>query len=627
MCGICGFIDKYSYLSDYSKILKKMNDKMMHRGPDDAGSVIHKNTALAMRRLSIIDLSTGHQPIHNENENVWTVLNGEIYNFKKLREKLQNKSHKFYTNSDTEVIVHLYEEYGENFAEHLDGMFAVALFDREKNKLILARDRAGKKPLYYFNSLNHLVFGSEMKVLLQHPAVTKEIDQVALQQYLLFSYVLTPRSIFKNVKKIPEGHYVVIQNGEMKPPVQFWKYVFPDEYPKFSEKEWIDKIDDTLFRAVEKRLISDVPLGVFLSGGVDSSLIAAQMCRAMPARNVKTFSIKVDDPAYDESKWSREAAEILKTDHHEFTVKPEQILDVMDDVLANMDEPMSDSSILPTHIVSKLTRKHVTVALGGDGGDEIFGGYPKYFAQRWAARLEKIPAAFRKFFLEFPLGLLPSPDGSVLLGQGKINAFFKMLHYNFALRNQFWVSPFEPEQIEELTGSPLLEETTAPILARAEEYSGIDDIVNKTMFLDYKIVMQDDFNVKVDRASMLTSLEVREPFMDTELVELAAQVPARLKVKGMETKYILKKVTEKYFPREFIYRKKWGFGIPMKKWLRGKLAPQISDTLSQKNITRVGLVKPELPARLLREHLSGKKDNKSALWNLFLLHKWYEKWG
>jgi len=623
MCGICGFIDKKNMLGDYKSILNNMNNKMFHRGPDDAGEYFYKNTALAMRRLSIIDLSTGHQPIHDETQEIWTVLNGEIYNFKELREILIVKGHKFYTNTDTEVVVHLYQEYGDSFAKHLDGMFAVAVYDQQKDKLVIARDRAGKKPFYYFDSSEHFVFGSEMKVLLEHPAVTTGIDQTALQQYLLYSYVLTPRSIFENVKKIPEGHYLVIEKGIIGSPVQYWKYTFPEKIESRPEKDWIEKVDEILYRAVKKRLISDVPLGVFLSGGVDSSLIVAMMCRAMPSKNVKTFSIKVDEPAYDESKWSRQAAEIMNTDHHEFTVATDQILDIMDDVINNMDEPMADSSILPTHIVSKLTRQHVTVALGGDGGDEVFGGYPKYFAQRWAARLEKIPAPIRKWCMEKPLSWLPSPEGSVLLGQGKVEAFFKSLHHNFALRNQFWVSPFLPEQIEDLTGMPLLPEATSPIIERAAEYSGIDDIVNKTMFLDYKIVMQDNFNVKVDRASMLTSLEVREPFMDTELVELAAQIPSRLKVRGMETKYLLKKVTEKYYPKKFIYRKKWGFGIPMKKWICGKLAPQFEEVLSTDNIKSAGLVNPEICRKLLDEHLSGKADNKAPLWNLFLLHKWY----
>jgi len=627
MCGICGFIDKYNRISDKKSVLKAMNDAMIHRGPDDAGDYFYENLAMGMRRLSIIDLNSGHQPIHDGTKSVWVIQNGEIYNFKSLRSRLEKKGHTFYTNSDTEVIVHLYKEYGENFCEHLDGMFALAVFDQTKNKLILARDRAGKKPLYYSDTDSDFVFGSEMKVLLQHPEIKREINIAALQQYLMFACTLTPNSIFKGVKKLHEGHYLVVENGVPGEPKPFWKYNFPEKFEKRPEKEWIELIDSTLCKAVEKRLVSDVPLGVFLSGGVDSSLITAMMCKALPPEKVNTFSIKVDDPVYDESKWSRWAAEHLKTNHTEFNLSVDGMLDILNKVLDSLDEPMADSSILPTYAVSHLTRQKVTVALGGDGGDEVFGGYPKYSAQRVAGILEKIPAPLRKYFIEKPLSFFPAKEGGVFFNSEKISSFFHSLHQNFALRNQFWVSAFQPEQIEELTGSALLDEAISPVLMHAAEYSGPDDIMTKTMFQDYKLLMQDDFNVKVDRASMLTSLEVREPFMDTELVELAAKMPSRFKVKGLETKYILKKVTEKYFPKDFIYRKKWGFGVPIKRWISGKLRGKFEETLSQENVKNAGLVNPEFCSRLLKEHLAGKSNHAGKLWTLFVLHNWHEKWG
>jgi len=627
MCGICGFIDKNTKFSKKNIVLKKMNDAMVHRGPDDAGEYFFENVALGMRRLSIIDLNSGHQPIHDESKKTWVVQNGEIYNFKSLRNKLEKKGHKFYTNSDTEVIVHLYKEYGEKFCEHLDGMFAIAVFDQTKNKLIIARDRAGQKPLYYSDTNSDFVFGSEMKVMLQHPEIKKEINTAALQQYLMFACTLTPNSIFKGVKKLKEGHYLVVENGVAGEPKPFWKYNFPEKFDKRSESEWIELIDSSLIKAVEKRLISDVPLGVFLSGGVDSSLISAMMCKIIPPEKVNTFSIKVDDPIYDESKWSRWAADHLKTNHTEFNLSVDSMIDILDKVLDSLDEPMADSSILPTYAVSHLTRQKVTVALGGDGGDEVFGGYPKYFAQRIAGILEKIPAPLRKYFIEKPLSIIPAKEGGVFFNSEKISSFFHSLHHNFALRNQFWVSAFQPEQIEELTGSALLNESISPVLNRMSEYSGPNDIVAKTLFQDYKILMQDDFNVKVDRASMLTSLEVREPFMDTELVELVAKMPSHFKVKGMETKYLLKKVAEKYFPKDFIYRKKWGFGVPIKRWIRGNLRGKFEDVLSPKNVKNAGLVNHEICTKLLEEHLSEKHNHAGKLWSLFVLHNWYEKWG
>ena len=603
-----------------------MNSAMLHRGPDDAGYYSHQHVNLAMRRLSIIDLAGGHQPIHDDTKTVWVVLNGEIYNFRELREELRAKGYQFYTKTDTEVVVYLYREYGAEFPRYLDGMFAVAVYDQRKDRLILARDRAGKKPLYYLASPDHFVFGSELKVLMRHPAVPKEIDQIALQQYLLFSCILTPRSIFTHVKKVPEGHYLVVERGVAEEPRQYWRYVFPEQPARAPEKEWIERVDSVLTRAVAKRLVADVPLGVFLSGGVDSSLIAAIMSRIMPPEDVKTFSIKVDDPAYDESKWSRWAADIIGSTHTEFNLSVDEMADVLDTVLGYLDEPMADSSILPTYVVSHLTRQHVTVALAGDAGDEVFGGYPKYFAQRWAARLEKLPGWLRKWGMQKPLSLLPSPDGSVLLGQNKVNAFFKSLDCHYALRNQFWVGAFQPEQIEELTGRSLDPSALEPVLSCAAAYIGPDDITTKTMYLDFKLIMQDDFNVKVDRASMMTSLEVREPFMDTALIELAASMPSRLKVKGMQTKYLLKKVTERYYPKEFIYRKKWGFGIPVKRWIRGKLRQRFEETLSPECIDAVGLVNSTMVQRMLAEHIAGKANHSHPLWNLFVLHTWYKNW-
>jgi len=627
MCGICGFIDRRGVLDAHETVLRLMNDTMVHRGPDDAGWRVHHGTGIAMRRLSIIDLAGGHQPMCNEDRAIWVVFNGEIYNFKSVRERLIARGHTFATRSDTEVIVHAYEEYGDNLCTHLDGMFAFAIHDTQRRRLLIARDRSGKKPLYYYDGPLGFVFGSELKTLLQYPGMPRDVDHVALQQYLLCHFTFTPRSIFSQIKKLPAAHYLVVEDGVVQPPRRYWRYTFANPPEQRSEREWLHLLDDTLHAAVVRRLEADVPLGVFLSGGVDSSLVVAQMCRTRAPETVHTFSITLDDPAYDESKWSRWAARLMRTSHHEFQLSVDGMLDVIDTVLANMDEPMADSSIIPTYTVCKLTREHVKVALAGDAGDEVFGGYPKYFAQRWAAVLQHIPRRLRRWLLEKPLSLLPSPDGSVLLGQGKIAAFFRSVDQHHALRNQLWVSPFTPAQLEELSGAPLGEETLAPILHYAEEYTGPPDIVTQSMFMDFSTIMHDDFNVKVDRASMLSSLEVREPFLDTAVIELAARMPSHLKVRGMQTKYLLKKLCTRYYPKEFVYRKKWGFGIPLKRWIREALRPRFEQTLSHDAVCTAGLVNPSMVERLLREHLASTANHAAALWNLYVLHAWHARWA
>ncbi|MCX7848154.1 MAG: asparagine synthase (glutamine-hydrolyzing) [bacterium] len=627
MCGICGFVDRAGRIGEPVGVLRRMNDTMVHRGPDDAGWWVQGRTGLAMRRLSIIDLESGHQPMSNEDGTVWVVFNGEIYNFKEVREELRGRGHEFRTRSDTEVIVHGYEEFGEEVWKRLDGMFAVALYDVGKDRLMLGRDRTGKKPLYYYDGGEAFVFGSELKAVLAFPGMRREIDKIALQQYLLCHYVITPRSIFKGIKKVPAGHYMVVERGEAKGPWAYWRYRFADPPEERSEEEWLEMVDEALYKAVERRLEADVPLGVFLSGGVDSSLVVAEMCRARGAEGVHTFSVGLDDPAYDESRWSRWAARVMGTRHCELQLRVDGMLEVLDVVMGNMDEPMGDSSIIPTYVICKATREHVKVALAGDAGDEVFGGYPKYFAQRWAKGLERVPRWVRRWAMEKPLSLLPSPDGSVLLGQGKVGAFFRYIDMHYALRNQLWVSPFTPGVVSELLGVRLEDEALAPIFGYAAGYEGPDDIVTRSMYMDFCTILHDDFNVKVDRASMLSSLEVREPFLDTGLIELAARMPSDLKVRGMQTKYLLKKLCTRYYPKEFVYRKKWGFGIPVKRWIRGALRRRFEETLGEGAVRAAGLVDAGIVKRLLREHVSGAGDHAGALWNLFVLHEWHGRWG
>lgn len=627
MCGICGFIDSCGAVCAREATIEKMTDTLRHRGPDDAGVFVHENTAIGMRRLAIIDVAGGHQPLSNEDKTVWCVLNGEIYNFPALRRETEAKGHVYATHTDTEVLVHMYEEYGVDMCTHLDGMFAFALYDVRCNTLVLARDRAGKKPLYYYNVPGSCVFGSEIKALLSHPAVRCTIDSVALQQYLLYGAVMAPRSIFSGIQTLPAAHYLVVENGIVGEPQKYWHYAAPEKPEHRSEKEWLAELDTTLLQAVEKRLIADVPLGVLLSGGIDSSLITAYMCRVRPPEEVHTFSITIDDPDYDESRWSQWAANHLGTVHQDFRFTPTEMLSLLDDVLGTLDEPFADSSVLPMYAVSRMTRTQATVALAGDAGDEVFGGYPKYIAQRWAQVCRHIPRRLRYYGIEYPLSILPASEGSVWRGQGKVASFFRSVDMSWAERNLLWVSPFTPDEVAALTGSACDASVWDPVTEAVAAYKGPRDVASKAMYLDYSTIMQNVFNVKVDRASMRASLEVREPFMDTAVRMLAGRMPREMKVRGATTKYILKKCAEKYFPRDFVYRKKWGFGAPVRKWLRGALRERCEEVLSPAHVRRVGLVDPDITARLVREHMTEECTHTAKVWALFCLHLWYASWG
>lgn len=626
MCGICGFIDGRGALDDSDGVLRAMNAALVHRGPDDEGYFRDGSVALAMRRLSIIDLEGGHQPMANEDGRVRVVFNGAIYNFKELREDLESRGHTFRTRSDTEVIVHAYEEWGLECVDRLDGMFAFALHDAAQRRLMLARDRTGKKPLYYAEAPGHFVFGSELKALLAHPAVGRDIDPVALQQYLLFGSALSPRSIFDGVSKLLEAHYLVVDESGVGPPRRYWRHAFAREPERRSPGEWVDAVDGALRDAVQRRLEADVPLGAFLSGGVDSSLVVAQMSQLMPPGRVRTFSIAMDDPDHDESRWSREAAERMGTEHTEFRLELSQIQSEIDGVLDRLDEPIADSAVVPFFIVSSLARQHVKVALAGDGGDELFGGYPKYAAHRWAALAGKVPRVFRQM-LEAGLKRMPERSGAVFLNRDKLLGFLGSLHQPLEIRNQLWVSPFSPDAVERLTGRPLDEAVFEPVLRRAAEYEGPDDPVSKAMYLDFVLIMHDIFNVKADRASMMASLEVREPFLDTALVELVARMPSTIKIKGLETKAVLKELACRYYPRGFVYRKKWGFGLPLSAWFRGELGDRFAEETGDATKGLGNLVDSSACADLLTAHRRGASNQAARLWTLYALARWRRAWA
>jgi asparagine synthase (glutamine-hydrolysing) len=614
MCGVAGYFGEGN-----EEILREMTETIRHRGPDDEGFFISDNVGLGFRRLSIIDLSTGHQPIFNEDKSIAIIFNGEIYNYLDLKKDLELR-HKFYTATDTEVIVHLYEEYGERVFEKLNGMFAIAIWDDREKKLVLARDRLGKKPLYWARSGDTLVFGSELKALLAHSSVRREIDRLSLQKYLFYEYVPTPHSIFKDVYKLESGHYLVFDGRDIRNET-FWDQRF-DLYPTMSENEYIEELDARISEAVKIRLISDVPLGVFLSGGIDSSTIT-YYAQKNSAQKIKTFSIGFDDSSFDESAYAKLAADFLGTEHHHAKFGTAEFLDVLPKIAVGMDEPLADGSLLPTFLLSKWTREHVTVALGGDGGDELFAGYPTFQAHKLAGIYNGLPRFACRIF-ERGVSLLPTSYNNISF-DFKLKKFLVDTESEICHRNQIWLGAFSPEMQREL----LSVRSGGSIWEDLENYlKNVKDELreNQLLYIYQKQYMRDDILVKVDRASMMNSLEVRAPLLDYTLVDFIDSIPYNMKIKGWITKYIFKKLMRDKLPKEIVYRSKKGFGIPIGKWLCSELKDLALDYLSETHIKQEGLFNYQFVKKLLDDHFSGRCDNRKYLWTLLCFEMWREKW-
>ncbi len=631
MCGITGYVGKGD-----QEVLKKMNDSIRHRGPDDEGFYINGNVGLGHRRLSIIDLSPGgHQPMTNEDGSVVIVFNGEIYNFHELRKNLSG-GHTFKGKSDTEVIVHLYEEIGVDIFSRIQGMFAIALYDKKKNVVILARDRMGKKPLFWTVTEGTLLFGSELKTLTQHPLFKKEIDLVSLNKYFQFEYVPAPSTIFKNTFKLEPGHYLQY-DGKQIVKKQYWDIAFPPEAEENNKKDFnkaIAELDSALESAVHDRLESDVPLGVFLSGGIDSSAVAyyAQRNLQKDSANskIKTFSIGFKEDSFDESKYARQVAEFLGTDHTEVILDGKDCLDIIPHIGEVLDEPMADASIIPTLLLSKITRKHVTVALGGDGGDELFCGYDTFVGHALASLYEGIPLFIRKGFIEPIATHLPVSHKNMSL-DFKAKKFISGFYGEKKYRNQRWLGTYDQAQRAKLflpsIWKKLEHENVFNDLDRFEEKYKSSSYVNRLIASYQKTYMVDDVLVKVDRASMFHSLEVRAPFLDTRVVELANSLPPSFKIHGLTTKYILKKCMEGKLPHDIIYRKKKGFGIPLAKWISTDLLSLMREKLDEKRLVEQGLFNPSYVTELLEDHLQGRADNRKYLWTMLVFQLWWEKWA
>jgi len=624
MCGITGFVNNGERLIDRG-ILERMNAAIRHRGPDEDGFYVNGNVGLAMRRLSIIDLAGGQQPIHNADKSKWIVYNGEIYNYQEIRLGLKERGHQLYTNSDTETVVHLYDEYGPDCLNHLRGMFAFAIWDENDRSLFIARDRVGKKPLLYSHQPNgDLIFGSEFLALLEHPSVGRDIDHEAIDAYLSYLCVPAPLTAYKQIRKLEPGHWLKWKNGRIETQ-RYWRPDFSRKI-KISEEEAIEETTRLVREATRLRLISEVPLGAFLSGGVDSSTVVALMAQES-ASPVKTFSIGFEEQDYSELKYARRAAEHVGAEYHEFIVRP-NALEVLPTLVEHYGEPYADSSAIPTYYVSRETRKHVTVALNGDGGDESFAGYERHAAMRMAQFYIRIPRALRRAFVEAPMGLVPTSELKRSRARDA-KRFLRAANLPKTERYFRWMSTFDRDAKRELYTADFAAEISGADSSRFMEKwfatANGSGIVDAALLNDLMTYLPNDLLVKVDIASMANSLEARSPFLDHKVIEFAASLPEGLKMRRFETKSLLKKVAARLVPKEVVYRRKMGFGVPVGKWFRGEMRSFISEVLLSEKALNRGIIRPEALKRYVVEHTTGERDHQFQVWTLLMLELWFQR--
>ncbi len=619
MCGIAGFQGKGT-LDDAQRMIARL----AYRGPDRQDATVIADTGLAHARLSIIDLSHGaDQPMRDASGQLTIVFNGEIYNYKALRDVLlRSGKYTFITSSDTEVLLYLYAEHGAAMLPMLNGMFALAIHDARSGELFLARDRMGKKPLHYAQENGTFVFGSELKAVLAHPEVKNDIDLVSLNQYLTFEYVPTPRSIIQGVRKLEPGHCMTVKNGRIVNDRAYWEINLTKK--PISENEAIARLDDALHKATARRLMSDVPLGVFLSGGIDSSAVAYYAQKSSTTR-INTFSIGFEEASYDESDHAHLVAECIGSDHHVEILKQRDSLDLIPALYAMLDEPFGDASLIPTHLLSRFARKHVTVCLGGDGSDELLAGYPTFAADRFRKAFGSLPhAAIRA--LQGMAQLLPASDRNISF-DFKVKQFLRGFELDARYVNTLWLGSFTPNEKHSLLSADV-----RSALKGAHGLEPIDDLLqgspwadgglNEVIFTFLRTYLLDDILFKVDRASMYTSLEVRAPFMDVEVVEFINSLPDHFKRKGFAGKQLLKKVMRGKLPDAIIDRPKKGFGIPLSGWLRKELKPMCEELLSSERIKREGYFDALYVERLKHEHMRGHANHRKLLWTLMVFQMW-----
>jgi asparagine synthase (glutamine-hydrolysing) len=616
MCGIAGSV---SAGAPDAGLVHRMCEALIHRGPDGDGFHTDEHAALGMRRLAIIDVAGGDQPVYNEDRTVAAVLNGELYNFATLRDSLRRRGHRFTSEGDTECLVHLYEEYGDRLVDRLRGMFAFAIWDARKRRLLLARDRVGKKPLYWRSDGTSLVFGSELKALMQDPSMPREIDPVALHHYLTYQYVPAPWSILRDVHKLPPGHLLVWQKGRHALH-RYWRLDCTPR-PVTDEREAAEELRDKLLDATRVRMVSERPLGAFLSGGLDSSAVVAAMARQTSGR-VKTFSIGFDEHQFDERRYARKLAEWYGTDHHELVVRPSAI-DVLPTLAWHFDEPCADSSAIPSFYVAKMSRERVTVVLNGDGGDEIFGGYRRYVAMARTRRIS-LPPAMRPRLER--LGSLLTSRGAPQSPPWKVGRVLELLSHPLPRRYARMMSYFSPEQKFALYSDALREQLDGidsyEIMDASFAASRAGSQIGAIMDVDVNTYLPGDLLVKSDITTMANSIEARSPFLDHHLMEWAAGLPTDLKIRSRTTKYLLKRAVADWLPPELINRPKMGFGVPLAAWLRTELRDLSSDLLTDHTARSRGLFRPTAVARLLREHDEGT-DHSPRIWALIQFELWH----
>ncbi len=624
MCGIAGIVRTQPGSFVESVSIHTMCDTIFHRGPDDEGIYTKGNVGLGMRRLSIIDLEGGRQPVHNEDRTVWIVFNGEIFNFPGLRKDLERQGHKFYTNSDTEVIVHLYEDLGSDCVHKLRGMFALAIYDERKESLLLARDRLGKKPLHYAWHQGSLLFGSEIKAILVAAPELAEIDRSALREFFYFGYIPDPNTAFTHIRKLPPGHlmeFSTVGTRHQGPKIrQYWNLPAFGTYVPSSEEECLREMEERLAEAVRIRLIADVPLGALLSGGTDSSIVVALMARES-SKPVKTFSIGFKNSDFNESDYARLVAERFHTEHHEMILEP-NLEETLTKLTTLLEEPFGDSSMVPTYLVSALARQHVTVALSGDGGDELFAGYDRYAVHMGRRVFDAIPSWAGNWYRRGVYPHLPAR----LKG--------RKFSYNMTL-------PWQQRYLDSVSFLPALERNShllsaefqdstknahnplASYLAYLEEAHADDDL-SRILYLDMKTYLVADILTKVDRMSMATSLEVRVPILDHEFVEWAISLPIGLKLRGSDQKYIFKKLAQRVgVPAEVLNRPKRGFAMPLVHWMRNELREEIVRVLLEPQSLQRGYFNRKGIENLLDEHFRGRRDYSGQLWLLLIFELWH----
>ncbi len=627
MCGITGWINLKQPKNSNGQneaVLHSMCEAIVHRGPDSEGLWMDDTVALGMRRLSIIDLHTGDQPVFSEDKSVIVMMNGELYNYREIKADLEKRGHRFVTQTDTEIVPHLYQEYGDDFVDHLNGMFAITLWDTRRKRLVIARDRYGEKPVYYGVFDGKLIYGSELKALLAHPSIKPELNLDALRQYLSFDYIPAPESIYKGISKIPAANILTVENGEVKTR-RYWNLTFAKNGQPPSLDKAATDLRDLLSDAVRMRLVADVPLGILLSGGVDSSTVAA-FATQHATETVKTFSIGFTEDSFDETRYARQVAAHLGTDHHEEILSVAKAAELISEIGTWLDEPLSDGSLIPTYLLARFVRKHVTVALGGDGGDEIFAGYPMYFGHKVAGAYSSVPAFIRSGVIEPIVKRLPVSTKNLSF-EYRAKRFVKSAKYDTITRHHSWFGSFSIDEQLPLLTENVLSQTHGDIYAGPRGLLDICDATNEIeqmQYLDMNYYMAEDILTKVDRASMAVSLETRAPFLDPRIGQFAASLPLDYKLRGNKGKYILKKSVEGLLPKSILTRSKKGFGIPIADWLKGSLNPLMHDLLSAERLNDQGLFEVEHVQRLMSEHEKGVASHHKQLWTLLVFQLWHD---